>query len=418
MSYSSKENKKFLGMESFDFPDNFIFGTATSAFQIEGAGETEWKGFIGADGTKLDVAIDHYRKYREDMGYILYLGNAYRFSMDWSKLQKSAYGSFDSKAVAHYMEIFKTLKNNNKKVMLVLNHFSNPFWFISMGGWTFRESAKIYLDYAKKILEIFSGYIDYINTFNEPAAYANLAYILREFPPKKFNPILRNKVLSNMSKAHRVVYDYIKNNYPHIKVGISHACMFTQTLKKRSIWQNFLKWFLEYYMFEHVHKMFTRDGKVDYIGFSYYGRILISKYMIIAYEERGRNFLKKHGLEYDDMWEMYPPGIYYLIKKFYRKYSKPIIITENGTSTGDDKFRTRNIYNHLYYLKKAMNEGAKVIGYFHWSTFDNYELAHGPSRRFGLVSVDYDSTDLKREIKESGEYYHKISSSKKLIPPV
>jgi beta-glucosidase len=404
-------------VESYDFPENFIFGTATSAFQIEGPGETEWKGFIGADGTKLDVAIDHYRKYMEDLKYILYLGNAYRFSMDWSKLQKSAYSSFENKTVTHYMEIFNTLKNNNKKVMLVLNHFSNPLWFIKNGGWTSGESVKIYLDYTKRLLEIFSEYIDYINTFNEPAAYANLAYILREFPPKKFNPFLRNRVLNNMSKAHRVVYDYIKNNYPSIKVGISQAYMFTQTLSKRSIWQKFLKWFLEYYMFEYVHEMFTRDGKVDYIGFSYYGRILISKYMAIAYEERGRKILDKLGLEYDDMWEIYPAGIYYLIKKLYKKYSKPIIITENGTSTENDKFRTKNLYNHLFYIKKAMVEGAKVKGYFHWSTFDNYELAHGPSRRFGLVSVDYNSADLKREIKGSGEYYHKISSLKKLIPP-
>ncbi len=402
-------------MDSLNFPENFIFGTATSAFQIEGAGETEWKGFTGADGTKLDIAVDHYRKYREDLNYILYLGNAYRFSMDWSKLQKIAYGPFDNKVVTHYMEIFKTLKKNNMKTMLVLNHFSNPLWFAGKGGWTSSDSVKIYFDYVKKVLENFSGYIDYINTFNEPGAYAIMAYILREFPPKKFSPRQRNKVLNNMSKAHREVYDYIKENYPHIKVGISHACMFTQTISKCSLRQKFLRWFLEHYMFENVHELFTADRKVDYIGFSYYGRILISKYLIIAYEKRGREVLDRLGLEYDDMWEIYPEGIYHLIKKFYKKYSLPIIITENGTSTDNDEFRTRNLYNHLSYIKKAIDEGIDVKGYFHWSTFDNYELANGPSRRFGLVSVNYNSPDLKREIKKSGEYYHKISNSNKLL---
>jgi len=91
------------------------------------------------------------------------------------------------------------------------------------------------------------------------------------------------------------------------------------------------------------------------------------------------------------MWEIYPMGIYNLIKKFYQKYSKPIIITENGTCTNDDRLRIKNLYNHLYYIKKAIYEGIDVRVYFHWSTFDNYELAHGPSRRFGLVSVDYKS---------------------------
>ena len=176
-------------MGSFNFPKNFIFGTATSAFQIEGAGYTEWQNFIGADGTKLDVAIDHYRKYKEDLKYILYLGNAYRFSMDWSRLQKSAFELLDNEAVAHYKDIFKTLKEENKKTMLVLNHFSNPLWLIKKGGWAVKESVDVYFDYVKKVLDMFSDYIDYINTFNEPGAYAIMAYILREFPPKRINRI-------------------------------------------------------------------------------------------------------------------------------------------------------------------------------------------------------------------------------------
>ena len=402
-------------MDSFSFPKNFIFGTATSAFQIEGAGHTEWQNFIGADGTKLDVAIDHYRKYKEDLKYILYLGNAYRFSMDWSRLQKSAFGILDNEAAAHYKEIFKTLKEENKKTMLVLNHFSNPLWLIKKGGWAVKESVDVYFDYVKKVLDMFSDYIDYINTFNEPGAYAIMAYILREFPPKRINPYLRSKVLKNICKAHRIVYDYIKENYPHINVGISQACMFFQPLRKKSVWQNFLRWFMDYYMLEHIHEMFTKDGKVDYIGFSYYGRILISKYMIIAYEERGRKALDSMGLRYDDMWEIYPEGIYNFIKIFHNKYKKPIIITENGTCTDNDELRVENIYNHLYQVKKAIDEGMDVRGYFHWSTFDNYELAHGPSKRFGLVSVDYNSPDLERKIKKSGEYYHKISKLNKLV---
>ena len=85
-----------------DFPDKFILGTATSAFQVEGEGETEWKGFIGDDGTKLGLAIDHYNRYEEDLEYILYLGNAYRFSMDLSKLQKSPYLPLNIDATKHY----------------------------------------------------------------------------------------------------------------------------------------------------------------------------------------------------------------------------------------------------------------------------------------------------------------------------
>ncbi len=406
---------KNLPTDTLDFPKDFLFGTATSAFQIEGAGGTEWKDFVGTDGTRLDKAIDHYHKFKQDLKYILYLGNAYRFSMDWSKLQKNAFSPLDNKAASHYMEIFKTLSQNDRKTMLVLNHFSNPLWLMEKGGWTNGKSVEIYFDYIKKILEVFSDYIDYINTFNEPNGYAIMAYIMREFPPKRFNPYLRRKVLSNMGRAHKMAYDYIKEHYPHIKVGISHACMFTQPLREKAILGNFLKWFLDYYMFEHVHEMFTGDGRVDFIGFSYYGRILTSGFPITAYEEKGRKILDRLGLKYDDMWEKYPVGIYDLIKRFYNKYKKPIIITENGTCTDDDRLRIENIYDHLYYVKKALDEGIDVEGYFHWSTFDNYELAYGPSRRFGLVSVDFNSPGLERKIKNSGEYYHRISKLHKLV---
>ncbi|GAJ21703.1 unnamed protein product, partial [marine sediment metagenome] len=100
----------FVNLVSEKFPDNFILGTATSAFQIEGAGETEWKGFTGTDGTLLDLAIDHYSRYEEDLDYILYLGNAYRFSMDWSKLQRGPFNPLDQDVIKHYEKIFKTLK--------------------------------------------------------------------------------------------------------------------------------------------------------------------------------------------------------------------------------------------------------------------------------------------------------------------
>ena len=399
-----------------NFPDNFILGTATSAFQIEGEGETEWSGFIGADGTRLGLAIDHYNRYKEDLEYILYLGNAYRFSMDWSKLQKGPNLPLNEDAVKHYMKIFKTLKENNKKTLLVLNHFSNPLWLFKIGCWTNKKSIDFYLDYTKKVLAIYSDYIDIINTFNEPNAYVNMAYLLKSFPPKKVNPLLRNMALSNMAKAHCILYDYIKENYPKILVGISHAHMIVEVLDKKNIAAIFIKKFFDFIEHEHVHEYFTKKGsKVDYIGFSYYGRIPIDKYPLLAYEDRGRKKLDELEREYDDMWELYPEGIYRQIRFFYNKYKKPILITENGTCTDDDELRKKSLYNHLFYIKKACNEDFPVLGYFYWSTFDNFELAHGPSRRFGLISVDFKSPKLERKIKPSGHYYHKIVQSNKLI---
>jgi beta-glucosidase len=165
-----------------------------------------------------------------------------------------------------------------------------------------------------------------------------------------------------------------------------------------------------------MHEYFIKKGeKVDYIGFSYYGRILIDKFPLLAYQQRGRKRLDELGITHDDMWELYPEGIYRQIKFFHEKYNKPIIITENGTCTNDDDLRKQSLCNHLKNVKKACDEGLPVLGYFHWSTFDNFELAYGPSRRFGLTSVDFKSPKLERKIKESGHYYHKIAESNRLI---
>jgi beta-glucosidase len=401
---------------NMNFPENFILGTATSAFQIEGDGETEWKGFVGRDGMTLGNAIGHYERIDEDLEYILYLGNAYRFSMDWSKLQKAPFEPLDKVALNHYEKIFKTLKDNKKKVLLVLNHFSNPLWMYKIGCWTNRNSIKFYLDYAEKILEVFSDYIDIINTFNEPNAYVNEAYFLKDFPPNKFNPILRSIAFSNMSRAHCQLYDYIKEKYPKILVGISQSQMIVEAASKWSPAQNFIKKFFDFIQHEHMHEYFIKKGeKADYIGFSYYGKILIDRFPLLAYEERGRKRLDELGITHDDMWELYPEGIYDKIKFFHQKYNKPVLITENGTCTSDDDLRRRSLYNHLKNIKTACDEGIPVIGYFHWSTFDNFELAYGPSRRFGLTSVDFKSPKLERSIKESGHYYHKVADSNSLI---
>jgi beta-glucosidase len=416
------ENNIILGINESSgaanlFPDDFMLGTATSAFQLEGGGETEWKGYIGKDGTPLDKAIMHYEKYRQDIGYILYLGNAYRFSMDWSKLQAEPFGSLDRNALTHYEYIFRTLKENNKKIMLVLNHFANPEWIFKLGGWPSAKAADAFIDYSKKVLDYFNPYIDYINTFNEPNAYGLETYLLRDFPPKKFSITGWKKTLKNMAAAHSEIFDYIKEKYPAIQAGISYAAMIIEPFSKKSITQKAVAWFAGLIQNEGIHELFLKNNKADFIGFSYYTRILIAGGLAIAYEEKGRKFLEKNGLPHDDLWEIYPEGIYRNLKYYFEKYGKPLIITENGSCTDDDRLRQNSIYAHLSYVLKAINEGIPVKGYFHWSAFDNFELATGPSRRFGLVSVDFNDPGLERKIKGSGKYYHEISSSMALSGP-
>jgi len=410
------EKSQDLSGAGIYFPDDFILGTATSAFQIEGVGKTEWQGFVGKDGTPLNNAIGHYERYREDMEHILYLGNAYRFSMDWSKLQEEPFGELNRDVLEHYEYMFKTLKENNKKVMLVLHHFSSPAWIFQYGGWPSVKTTDAFVDYSKKVLDYFSKYIDFVNTFNEPNAYGLETYLMKDFPPKKFSITGWKKTLKNMGQAHEQIYDYSKEKYPSIEVGISYAAMLIEAFSNKSLIQKVMKGVAGLIQNEKVHELFTKKGKVDFIGFSYYTRILIAGGFAVAFEEKGREFLEKHGLAHDDIWEIYPEGIYRCLKYFYEKYKKPLIITENGSCTEDDNLRKKVLYAHLQYVIRAINEGIPVKGYFHWSTFDNFELATGPSRKFGLVAVDFNDPKLERKIKGSGEYYHRIVTSNSLIP--
>jgi beta-glucosidase len=219
-----------------------------------------------------------------------------------------------------------------------------------------------------------------------------------------------------MAKAHMLVYEYIKENHPKIIVGISQAHMIVEPLGTPNIIGSTIKRFFDHIQHEPMHESFLKKGRyADYIGFSYYGRIQIEKYPLLAYQEHGRKRLDELGISHDNMWELYPEGIYEQIRFFYEKYRKPVLICENGTCTDDDSLRKLSLYNHLKYVKKALDDRFPVIGYFHWSTFDNFELAHGPSRRFGLTSVDFRSRGLERKIKESGHYYHKVVNSNALV---
>ncbi len=114
-----------------------------------------------------------------------------------------------------------------------------------------------------------------------------------------------------MFESHKIVYEFVKNNYPDIKVGISHSCMIIQPMSKKSIMQNLIKKFVDFYQMEHVHEFFIKKGRyADFIGFSYYGRILLGVFALLAYEEKGRKLLDEMGLVHDDMWELYPEGLY------------------------------------------------------------------------------------------------------------
>jgi beta-glucosidase len=386
------------------FPDNFIFGTSTSAAQIETAFEHDWHGFEARNGFVFDRTTDHEKRFKEDAEIIASLAPNYRMGLMWSKLQRAPLGNFDQPTAQQYHHFIQDLKLKGVDIMMVLHHFTNPLWFSKIGGWEKVENIKLWIDFAKKVVDEFGQYVSFWNTFNEPNVYASYGWLTGFFPPFKISPLMAGKVVNNMSRAHNVIYEYIKLKYPNQPVGISHnATIFSA--------ENLLGWFparlSDWWFMEYVPSKFLN---VDFFGMSYYGRIPHDPFPLTYLETPEK--IKKLGLAHDDIWEYHPEGLRTCINRYWNKYKKPIIITENGVCDESDFLRMQAIQDYAHILHGAIQDGINIQGYYFWSTWDNFEWHLGPVMRFGLYECDLKTMNRMR--RPSGDLYASLAYSRKI----
>ncbi len=386
------------------FPDDFVFGTSTAAAQIETAFEHDWQGFKARDGSIFDSTTEHEQRLVEDAEIIASLAPSYRMGLMWSKLQRKPLEEFNRESAQLYHNFLQDLKSRNVSIMMVLHHFTNPLWFSKIGGWEKEDNIPLWVDFAKKVVDEFGQYVSYWNTFNEPNVYASYGWITGFFPPFKNNPLTAGKVVKNMGLAHNKIYDYIKVKYPDQPVGISHnATIFSS--------DNLLGWLparlSDWWFMEYVPSHFE---KVDFFGMSYYTRISHDPLPINHLETPEK--LKALGKKHDDLWEYHPEGLRTCLDRYWNKYKKPIIITENGVCDESDFLRLQAIQDYAQLVHQAIKDGIDVKGYYFWSTWDNFEWHLGLSMRFGLYECD--PVTKKRLRKPSGEMYSRLAHSKKI----
>lgn len=384
------------------FPDHFTFGTSTSAAQIESAVGHDWMGFRAMDGGIFDTTTDHELRMDEDVEIIASLAPAYRMSLMWSKLQQKPFAEFDAASCRQYHLLLQRLRSRNVEIMMVIHHFVNPVWFAAEGGWASSKAVDYWLDYVQKLVQEFGDYVSSWNTFNEPNLYVNLGSLSGHFPPNRRNPVHAWSVLRNLSKAHGAAYALIHKLQPGAKVGISHnSAVFEQ--------DNFLGWLpakaLDWWYMEFLPSWFESS---DFFGLSYYARIGFNPLPVTRFMNSGP--LNLPGRMSDDMWEYFPQGLLDCLRRYHVRYRKPIVITENGICTSDDKLRVRAIHDYLRVVHQAISEGIDVRGYFHWTAWDNFEWHLGPSYRFGLYGCDRSTRNRFR--RPSAEIYSEVSHSK------
>lgn len=384
---------------NLQFPNNFIWGTSTAAAQIETAYDHEWKGLKARDGAVFNRTADHELRRTEDLKFIIELGKAYRMSLDWSRLQRQPFAPFAPDVVEEYTAFFEALKANNIYIMLVLHHFTNPNWFALQGNWTNKRTIPMFVDYVQQVLKHFGKYVNNFNTFNEPQAYAFSAFLMGNFPPHKKSIWATKSVINNMSAAHKIVVPIIKQHCPNALIGISNNTAYFKAYNALGFVPEKL---LNYVYNNYVADQFNEG--TDYTGISYYAKIGLKHYALTELDKPGE--LDKLGKPHDKMWEYYPEGMGLNIDNYWKRYGKPIMVTESGICTDDCDVRINSIKDYLQVIYKRISSGVPILGYFHWSTIDNFEWNLGNSYRFGLVHVDFKTGE--RTMKKSGEFYKQL----------
>lgn len=377
------------------FPHGFLFGSATSAHQIEGHNSNsdwwEWEKIPGniKDGSTAKIAADSWNKWKKDINLLKQTHqNAYRFSIEWARIEPEK-GRFDQKVIKHYKEILLELQKNKIKGVVTLFHVTLPKWVAAKGGFTNFESVRHFENYVKKVAREFNGLIDYWIPTNEANIYIGAAYLLGIYSPGKRNPLLALLTWINFVRAQRSAYKVIKKARQKNLVGVCVSPWVFKPLRPGNILDQFLVRIAQ----EISHSLYLRltINSSDFIAANVYSKHYL-KFGWPMFIDAGKNKLS--------YWSVLPETNYDTILELYR-WKKSIIISENGVNDPDDNFRPKFITEALKSVSKAISEKMPVKGFFHWSLLDNFEWSMGYSMKFGLFTID-------RKSRKSAFVYKKL----------
>lgn len=400
-------------MPSSPFPPNFLWGAATSSYQVEGNNEhNDWalaaqQGRVPACGR----AVDFYNRFEEDFTLAQALGhNAHRFSLEWSRIQPEEH-RFDPESIRQYRTMLLSLRERKIKTVLTLHHFTNPVWFYKKGGWLNPESVDSFGAYVKAIAREYASLVDYWITVNEPMVYVYNGYIKGIWPP--FEKSLKKALaaLKHLTRAHIQAYRIIHELRADAKVSFAKHVRVFKPCRSYNAGQNSLIAFVRNKIFNHrLIEYCLKEKALDFIALNYYTMDFVRWNFTRSGEAEctgAHHRLTKNSLG----WYHYPEGLYALLMAM-KQYRLPVFITENGTTETDAHAYRTYLLSHLRSVEKALSRGADIIGYLWWSLVDNFEWDKGYGAHFGLVSVD---EHLNRSVKPFAHLYKDICMRNALV---
>ncbi len=445
-------------MKPIRFPEHFLWGAATSAYQIEGspladgAGPSIWQRFSHTPGRTVngetgDVACDHYHRFRDDVALMRELGlGAYRFSISWSRILPQGRGPVNQKGLDFYRRLVDALRDAGIQPMATLYHWDLPAALDDLGGWLNRDVADWFAEYAAVTFQALDDRVELWATLNEPWVVTDGGYLHGALAPGHANLFEAPIASHNLLRAHgRAVEAYrsigthavglvvnIEPKYPASDSEDDRAAT-----RRADAYMN--RQYLDPVFFgrypEELADMYgeawpnlpetdfaTIQAPVDFIGINYYTRAVTRNAPEVMLERADR--VRQHNALYTETgWEVFPQGLTDTLVWFRDRYgSTPLYITENGAAffdppspvngTVEDPLRTHYLRQHLAAVARAMDQGVDVRGYFAWSLLDNLEWSLGYQKRFGLIHVDF--ATLERTPKASARFYSEVVRSGQL----
>lgn len=442
------------------FRDDFVWGVASSAYQIEGrdpldgCGESIWDTFAKAgriqDGYDASVSCDHIHRYQEDYALMRLLGvKAYRFSLNWSRILPEGYGKVNEKAIALYRDMILEMKKNDIVPYITMYHWDLPQKLQDVGGWLNEKTMDYFAEYAKVVAENFSDLCEYFITLNEPQCFVGLGHLSGVHAPGlKMSLPDTFQIAHNALRAHgKAVIALRKYAKGPIQIGYAPTCgmAYPETDKPEDIeaakkvlfsfenpmenWTWNVAWFSDPVFLgkypeegikkfaEYLPEITEEDMKLISQPLDFMGQNIYNGYMIRAGKEGQPEFVRRNQghTKTAANWPVTPDCFYWGVRFLYERYQHPIYITENGMSCHDtvskdgrvhDSNRIDFLDSYLSALQKASEDGADIRGYFLWTFLDNFEWDKGYQERFGLVYVDF--TTQKRIAKDSAFWYQKV----------
>ena len=448
------------------FPSGFLWGAATSAYQVEGAfdtdgrGESVWDRFAHTPGAIMngdsgDVSCDSYHRYQDDIELLGRLNlRSYRFSISWPRIQSNGRGPANPRGIAHYDRLVDALLSAGIRPLATLYHWDLPQELEDRGGWPNRDTALRFTDYAAAVAAALADRVDHWLLFNEPKTVTGAGYWHGAHAPGRRDPLAFLKATHTVNLAQGAAFRALKAVNPGLQISSAFdvAPMFPGSTDYADIaaaerWHRFQNlWFI----YPALHGSYPAgvlpaaqqetllgwlpgDEKIvraplDFLGLNYYTPSLVRH----APEGNGIPGLRVKvqwakapgsNATTDIGWDIYPSGFYDIVQRMaYETGNLPIEVTENGAAYNAgpgadgvvrDTPRIAYLREHLRELARAIRHGAPVRAYHCWSLLDNFEWARGYSQRFGLVHVDF-ADRQRRTIKESGYWYGNVAATNRV----